>query len=95
MKITYELYDKDCEPLMTLEGKEYISPIGSDVYFIDEQEDTKKQVYICVEFTSIVTSYSYSIHEDTLHVNCELIEDLSEHDESQLRKYNKIKYKRK
>jgi hypothetical protein len=40
-------------------------------------------------------SHSYYIHEDTLYINCEPIEDLSEHDESQLRKYNKIKNKRK
>ena len=94
MKVTYELLDKDSESLMTLEGKEYIAPIGSEVYFSDEQwEDNKKQSYICVEFMSIVTSHSYYIHEDTLYVYCEIIEDLSKHDESQLRKYNKIKYK--
>ena len=42
MKVTYELLDKDSESLMTLEGKEYIAPIGCEVYFIDEQwEDSK------------------------------------------------------
>ena len=95
MKVTYELYDKDSLSLilMTLEGKKYIAPIGSEVYFLDDQEDTNRQVYVCVEFISIVTSHSYSIHEDTLSIKCEPIEDLSEDDLSELRKYHKIKYK--
>ena len=96
MKVTYELLDKDSESLMTLEGKEYIAPIGCEVYFSGEQwGDDKKQSYICVEFMSIVTSHSYSINEDTdtLYVYCEIIQDLSKDDLSELRKYNKIKYK--
>jgi hypothetical protein len=95
MKVTYELYDKEGEPLMRLEGNEYIAPIGSEVIFYDDQEDVKGHFLVSVEFVSIVMSHSYYIDEDTLYINCEPIEDLSEHDESQLRKYNKIKNKRK
>ena len=95
MKVTYELYDKDCESLMTLEGKEYIAPIGSEVIFYDDQEDVKGHFLVSVEFISIVMSHSYYIDEDTLYINCEPVQDLSEHDESQLRKYNKLKNKRK
>ena len=98
MKVTYELYDKDSLSLilMTLEGKKYIAPIGSEVFFLDDQwEDNKIQSYICVEFISIVTSHNYSIHEDTLSIKCEPIEYLSKDDISDVEKYHKLKYKRK
>ncbi len=34
MYVSYELYDKEGEPVMDLKGNKYIAPIGSNVIFL-------------------------------------------------------------
>jgi hypothetical protein len=94
MLVNYELYDKEGEALMSLQGKEYIAPVGSDVCFHDDEISLKEKDQVALLFNSKVTSHVYYIDEDTLWVNCEVIEDLTEKDESDLLKYHKFKYEK-
>ena len=84
MKIIYELYDQDCNLLLHLEGEEYIAPIGCKVLF-DEMEISFNT---CFELMGKVTSHMYFINNDLLCVNCEIIEGLSKHDLSNIKRYN-------
>ena len=94
MLVNYELYDKGGDALMSLQGKKYIAPIGSDVCFHDDEISLKEKDQVALLFNSKVTSHVYYIDEDTLWVNCEVIEDLTEKDESDLLKYYKFKYEK-
>ena len=89
MLVSYELYDKEGEPLMYLEGKEYIAPIGSNVIFYDYVSEGEE--FVSVEFVGKVISHQYNISSDSLCVDCET--DLNEHDHSELKKYHELKFK--
>lgn len=89
MYVSYELYDKEGEPLMDLEGKEYIAPIGSNVIFSDRAREG--QEVVCIEFVGKVISHQYNIEFDTLYIDCET--DLNENDHLRIEKYHKLKFK--
>jgi hypothetical protein len=91
MLLTYELYDKEGEPLMDLKGKEYIAPIGSNVIFSDYAADSKEAVSI--EFVGKVISHQYNIELDTLCIDCEINQILTEHDDLRFVKYHELKFK--
>jgi hypothetical protein len=91
MLVNYELYDKEGEPLMSLEGKEYIAPIGSNVIFSDDASDSKEVV--CIEFVGKVISHQYNIELDTLCIDCEINQILTEHDDLRFVKYYELKFK--
>ena len=90
MKIIYALFDKDGELLVCLKGKEYIAPISSNVIFYDEKENLKTDDFVAIEFVGKVTYHMYSVSNDVLHVNCEIVDELTEKDESDLLKYNQL-----
>jgi hypothetical protein len=90
MKIIYALFDKNGELLVCLKGKEYIAPISSNVIFYDQKEDLKTDDFVAIAFVSKVTYHMYSVSNDVLHVNCELVDDLTEKDKSDLLKYNQL-----
>ena len=92
MYVSYELYDKEGEPLMFLEGKEYIAPIGSNVIFYDYVSEGEE--FVSVEFFGKVISHQYNISSNSLCVDCETVQDLNENDDSILVKYNKLKFKK-
>jgi hypothetical protein len=92
MLVTYELYDREGEPLMRLEGKEYIAPIGSSVVFYDSISEGVE--FVSVEFIGKATHQWYNITSDTLCIDCEVIEDLTEHEDAELLKYNQLKFKK-
>ena len=89
MLVSYELYDKEGEPLMDFEGKEYIAPIGSNVIFCDDAQEGEE--FVGVEFVGKVISHLYNVTSDTLCIDCET--DLNEHDHSRLKKYYELKFK--
>ena len=89
MLVSYELYDKEGEPLMFLEGKKYIAPIGSNVIFYDYVSEGEE--FVSVEFFGKVISHQYNISSDSLCVDCET--DLNEHDHLMLKKYHELKFK--
>ena len=89
MLVRYELYDKEGEPVMDLEGKEYIAPIGSNVIFYDYVSEGEE--FVAVEFVGKVISHLYNVTSDTLYIDCET--DLDEHDDSNLVKYHELKFK--
>jgi hypothetical protein len=90
MLVTYELYDKEGEPLMNLEGKEYIAPILSNVIFSDDARAGEE--FVAVEFVGKVISHLYNIESDTLYIDCET--DLNEHDHLRIEKYHELKFKK-
>jgi hypothetical protein len=92
MLVTYELYDKECEPLMSLKGKKYIAPIGSSVVFYDSISEGVE--FVSVEFIGKATHQWYNITSDTLCIDCEVTQDLTEHEEAELLKYNQLKFKK-
>jgi hypothetical protein len=92
MLVTYELYDRDGEPLMRLEGKEYIAPIGSAVLFYDSISEGIE--FVSVEFIGKATHQWYNITSDTLCIDCEVIEVLKEYEDSCLVRYNELKFKK-
>ena len=92
MYVSYELYDKEGEPLMDLEGKEYIAPIGSNVIFSDRAREG--QEVVCIEFVGKVISHQYNIESDTLYIDCEINQDLTEHDDLRFVKYHELKFKK-
>jgi hypothetical protein len=92
MYVSYELYDKEGEPLMRLEGKEYIAPIGSSVVFYDSISEGVE--FVSVEFIGKATHQWYNITSDTLCIDCEVIQDLTEHEDAELLKYNQLKFKK-
>ena len=92
MLVSYELYDKDGEPLMFLEGKEYIAPIGSNVIFYDYVSEGEE--FVSVEFVGKVISHQYNVSSDSLCVDCETVQDLDEYDDSNLVKYHELKFKK-
>lgn len=92
MYVSYELYDKEGEPLMRLEGKEYIAPIGSAVLFYDSISEGVE--FVSVEFIGKATHQWYNITSDTLCIDCEVIEHLKEYEEAELLKYNQLKFKK-
>ena len=92
MLVSYELYDKEGEPLMFLEGKKYIAPIGSNVIFYDYISEGEE--FVSVEFVGKVISHQYNISSDSLCVDCETVRDLYEYDDSELKKYHELKFKK-
>jgi hypothetical protein len=90
MLVTYELYDNEGEPLMRLEGKEYIAPIGSSVFFYDSISEGVE--FVSVEFIGKATHQWYNITSDTLCIDCET--DLNEHDHLRIEKYHELKFKK-
>lgn len=92
MLVTYELYDKEGDPLMRLKGKEYVAPIGSSVVFYDAVSEGVE--FVSVEFIGKVTHQWYNITSDTLCIDCEVIEDLTEYEDAELLKYNQLKFKK-
>ena len=80
MKIIYALFNKDGELLVCLKGNEYIAPISSNVIFYDKKEDLKTDDFVAIdcvaiEFVGKVTYHMYSVSNDVIHVNCEIVED--------------------
>ena len=92
MYVSYELYDKEGEPVMDLKGNKYIAPIGSNVIFFDDVEEGEE--FVAVEFVGKVISHLYNVTSDTLYIDCETVRDLDEYDDSNLVKYNKLKFKK-
>ena len=92
MLVSYELYDKEGEPLMFLEGKEYISPIGSNVIFYDYVSEGEE--FVAVEFFGKVISHLYNVTSDTLCIDCEINQHLTQHDDTMLKKYHELKFKK-
>ena len=92
MYVSYELYDKEGEPLMDFEGKEYIAPIGSNVIFCDDAQEGEE--FVGVEFVGKVISHLYNVTSDTLYIDCETVQDLDEYDDSSLVKYHELKFKK-
>jgi hypothetical protein len=92
MYVSYELYDKEGEPLMRLEGKEYIAPIGSAVAFYDAVSEEGE--FVSVEFIGKATHQWYNITSDTLCIDCEVIQDLTEYQDAELSKYHELKFKK-
>ena len=92
MLVSYELYDKEGEPLIHLEGKKYIAPIGSNVIFYDYISEGEE--FVSVEFVGKVISHQYNISSDSLCVDCETVRDLYEYDDSELKKYHELKFKK-
>lgn len=89
MYVSYELYDKEGEPLMDLKGDKYIAPIGSNVIFSDDVEEGEE--FVAVEFVGKVISHLYNVTSDTLCIDCET--DLNEHDHLRMKKYYELKFK--
>lgn len=89
MYVSYELYDKEGEPVMDLKGNKYIAPIGSNVIFSDDVEECEE--FVAVEFVGKVISHIYNVTSDTLYIDCET--DLNEHDNLRLKKYYELKFK--
>jgi hypothetical protein len=92
MLISYELYDKEGEPLIWLEGKDYIPPIGSNVTFYDTIKEGKEVASVI--FFGKVISYDYNISSDELCVDCEIIDELTKTKELALLKYHELKFKK-
>ena len=91
MLVFYELYDKEGEPLIHLEGKEYIAPIGSNVSFYHKiQKDNEIAAFM---ISGKVISYQYCIDSDEICVDCEMIDELTKKEELDLLKYHELKYK--
>jgi hypothetical protein len=90
MYVSYELYDKEGEPVMDLKGNKYIAPIGSNVIFSDDVEEGEE--FVAVEFVGKVISHLYNVASDTLCIDCET--DLNEHDHLRLKKYYELKCKK-
>ena len=90
MYVSYELYDKEGEPVMDLKGNKYIAPIGSNVIFSDDVEEGEE--FVAVEFIGKVISHLYNVTSDTLCIDCET--DLNEHDHLRLKKYYELKFKK-
>jgi len=91
MLVTYELYDKEGDPLIHLEGKEYIAPIGSNVMFYDKiQKDNEVASFT---LSGKVISYQYCIDSDEICIDCEMIDELTKKEESALSKYHELKFK--
>jgi hypothetical protein len=89
MYVSYELYDKEGEPVMDLKGNKYIAPIGSNVIFSDDVEEGEE--FVAVEFVGKAISHLYNVTSDTLYIDCET--DLNEHDHLRLKKYYELKFK--
>ena len=92
MYVSYELYDKEGEPLIKLEGKEYIAPIGSNVIFYDKIQKDKE--FVAVDFVGKVISYQYCIDSDEICIDCEMIDELTKKEELDLLKYHELKFKK-
>lgn len=92
MLVFYELYDKEGEPLIHLEGKEYIAPIGSIVSFYDKIQKDKE--FVAVEFVGKVISYQYCIYSDEICIECQMIDELTKKEELDLLKYHELKFKK-
>lgn len=91
MYVSYELYDKEGEPVMDLKGNKYIAPIGSNVIFSDDVEEGEE--FVAVEFVGKVISHLYNIESDTLCIDCEINQHLTQHDDTRLKKYYELKFK--
>jgi len=91
MLVNYELYDKEGEALMSLQGKEYIAPVGSGVLFYDSISEGVE--FVSVEFIGKATHQWYNITSDTLCIDCEVIQDLTEYQDAELSKYYELKFK--
>jgi hypothetical protein len=61
MKITFFLRDKNYELITESTGNEYIPPIGTEVWFDDDNNDNLR---------GFVDEYTYDIHNDNLIITC-------------------------
>ena len=91
MLVFYELYDKEGEPLIHLEGKEYIAPIGSNVSFYNKIQKDNEVAYFSLLGKAI--SYEYCIDSDEICINCEMMDELTKKEESALSKYHELRFK--
>ena len=82
MKIKFQLVDNDGEPLIIMDGHNYIPNIGEDVMFCD----TKNNVHI--DELAKVREKCYRIDEDTLYIECEIYNQPNDYGFSQFEKYN-------
>jgi len=92
MLVTYELYDKEGEPLMSMLGKEYIAPVNSGVLFYDTAKNKKD--FIALEFIGKVTHHLYNVSANSIQISCETIYELTEREESKVSKYHELKFKK-
>ena len=69
MLVSYELYDKEGEPVMDLKGNKYIATIGSNVIFSDDAQEGEE--FVAVEYVGKVISHLYNVTSDTLYIDCE------------------------
>lgn len=91
MKVKFELTDNEQEPLISMDGHDYIPPIGSDIVFFDEIEDSEGDVFT-IEFVAKVDSYQYMIDENTTYVYCVTIDEPTDNELSDIQNYNVLKY---
>jgi hypothetical protein len=84
--IEYTLWDKQGEPLFSINGNKYIAQKGEQVDFYDIIQNN------WVEYSGIVESIQYSTYKDTVCINCVINQTLTEIDEQRIINYNKSKY---
>lgn len=88
-KIEYTLWDKEGEPLFSINGNKYIAQKGEQVDFYDQIENNS------IEYSGIVDSIQYSPYKDLVSINCVINHTLTEIDEQRIMNYNKSKYEPK
>ena len=84
-KIEYTLWDKEGEPLFTIDGNKYIAQKGEQVDFYDQIENNS------IEYSGIVDSIQYSPYKDLISINCVINHDLTQWDLERIQTYNRIK----
>ena len=84
-KIEYTLWDKENEPLFTIDGNKYIAQKGEQVDFYDII------INYWIEYSGIVESTQYSPYKDILTINCVINQELTEWDCERIKTYNRIK----
>lgn len=85
-KIEYTLWDKEGEPLFSINGNKYIAQKGEQVDFYDQIENNS------IEYSGIVDSIQYSPYKDLISINCVINYTLTEIDEQIIMNYNRVKY---
>jgi len=88
-KIEYTVWDKEGEPLFSINGNKYIAKKGEQVDFYDQIENNS------IEYSGIVDSIQYSPYKDLVSINCVINHSLTEIDEQRIMNYNKSKYEPK
>ncbi len=82
MIIRFELVDSDGDLLMRMKGGSYIPNIGEDVLFNSDRNDV--HIY---ELANVKQKY-YSIHNDTLDIQCEIYNQPNDYGYEEFRKFN-------